>query len=76
MYLLYRGGIHINILSCKTSFCHFGEWVSLVLKKCIEVLRWQNVNKYIYIYIYIYITTESSQCPNYIVHSLNLAKEN
>ena len=70
MYLLYRGGIHINILSCKTSFCHFGEWVSLVLKKFIEVLRWQNVNKYIY------ITTESSQCPNYIVHSLNLAKEN
>ena len=49
MYLLYRGGIHINILSCKTSFCHFGEWVSLVLKKFIEVLRWQNVNKYIYI---------------------------
>ena len=70
MYLPYRGGIHINILSCKTSFCHFGEWVSLVLKKFIEVLRWQNVNKYIY------ITTESSQCPNYIVHSLNLAKEN
>ena len=70
MYLLYRGGIHINILSCKTSFCHFGEWVSLVLKKFIEVLQWQNVNKYIY------ITTESSQCPNYIVHSLNLAKEN
>ena len=70
MYLLYRGGIHINILSCKTSFCHFGEWVSLVLKKFIEVLRWQNVNKYIY------ITTESSQCPNYIVDSLNLAKEN
>ena len=70
MYPLYRGGIHINILSCKTSFCHFGEWVSLVLKKFIEVLRWQNVNKYIY------ITTESSQCPNYIVHSLNLAKEN
>ena len=69
MYPLYRGGIHINILSCKTSFCHFGEWVSLVLKKFIEVLQWQNVNKYIY------ITTESSQCPNYIVHSLNLAKE-
>ena len=58
------GGIHINILSCETSFWHFGDWVIFDL---FEVLLWQNVN--------IYIITESWQFPDCIVHSLNLAKK-
>ena len=61
-----RGGIYINILSYKPSFWHFGEWVSFE-KTSFEVLLWQNVKTY--------IITESWQCLNCFVHSLNLAKK-
>ena len=60
------GGIHINLLSCKTSFWHFGEWVSFE-KICLKFCCGKMLK---------YIITEFWLCLSCIVHSLNLANKN
>ena len=59
IYLYCRGGIHINILSCKTIW-HFGEWVKfekLSLKFCCgKTLKWYLYNNWI-------LTVSQLHCP-------------